>query len=85
MISLDSAGVPAQGLGATALPAGAAVGEFVLEALLAQGGFGQVYRAHHATTGRVVAVREGFFVEFRELWSEGRLVALNQQGMALFT
>ena len=33
------------------------LGEFVLEALLAQGGFGQVYRAHHATTGRVVAVK----------------------------
>jgi serine/threonine-protein kinase len=29
----------------------------VLDALLAQGGFGQVYRAHHATTGRVVAVK----------------------------
>ncbi len=34
-------------------------------------------------TGRVVAVREGFFVEFRELWSEGRLVALNQQTFAV--
>ncbi|MBK7197562.1 MAG: serine/threonine protein kinase [Myxococcales bacterium] len=57
MISLDSAGLPAPALGAAALPAGAAVGEFVLDALLAQGGFGQVYRAHHATSGRVVAVK----------------------------
>ncbi len=57
MISLDSAGAATQALGATALSPGTAVGEFVIDALLAQGGFGQVYRAHHGATGRVVAVK----------------------------
>ena len=33
--------------------------------------------------GRVAAVHDGFQVEFRELWSEGRLLAANQQTMAL--
>lgn len=36
--------------------------------------------------GRVEAADEGFFVEFRELWTEdGRLVAMNQQTMAQLT
>ena len=32
--------------------------------------------------GNVVAIEEGFFVELRELWQDGRLVALNQQTFA---
>lgn len=33
--------------------------------------------------GRVLALHEGYFVEARELWQAGRLVALNQQTFAL--
>jgi hypothetical protein len=35
--------------------------------------------------GHVVAIEEGFFVELRELWQDGRLVALNQQTFALLS
>jgi hypothetical protein len=31
----------------------------------------------------MIAQADGFFVEFRELWSGGTLVALNQQTFAL--
>jgi hypothetical protein len=34
-------------------------------------------------TARLVTSQEGFFVELRELWSGDRLVALNQQTMAI--
>ena len=33
--------------------------------------------------GRVAAVRDGFCVEFRELWQGGQLVAMNQQTFAV--
>jgi hypothetical protein len=33
--------------------------------------------------GRVVGQRDGFFVEFRELWADGALVAMNQQTFAI--
>ncbi len=41
----------------TALAAGTRTGDYQLEAPLAEGGFGQVYRAHHADSGRVAAVK----------------------------
>lgn len=34
-------------------------------------------------TARIAGVRDGFFVELRELWSGDRLVAMNQQTMAI--
>lgn len=34
-------------------------------------------------TGKVEALNDGFFVEYRELWSGDRLVAMNQQTFAL--
>ncbi len=43
--------------GATVLPRGAVVGDYLLDGLLAQGGFGQVYRATHVITGRPAAVK----------------------------
>lgn len=33
--------------------------------------------------GRVEALRDGLFLELRELWSDGELVAMNQQTMAI--
>lgn len=40
-------------------------------------------RAPLLFTGRVAALHDGFCVELRELWSEQRLVALNQQTFAV--
>ena len=39
------------------LPVGAAVGEYVIEALLGKGGFGAVYRAVHPVIGKQVAIK----------------------------
>ncbi|MBP8807674.1 MAG: serine/threonine protein kinase [Kofleriaceae bacterium] len=43
--------------GGGALPAGTRIGEFVLDRLLAHGGFGQVYQATRSSDGRKVAVK----------------------------
>lgn len=43
--------------GVTVLPRGTIVGDYLLEGVLAQGGFGQVYRASHVTTGRAAALK----------------------------
>lgn len=40
-----------------ALPPGTAIGDFVLDELIAHGGFGQVYRAARASDGRIVAIK----------------------------
>lgn len=48
-------GVP--GTGGATLPRGTIVGEYRLDGVLAQGGFGQVYRAAHVETGRAAAVK----------------------------
>ncbi len=39
------------------LPAGTSAGEYVLDALIGEGGCGRVYRATHAATGRAAAVK----------------------------
>ena len=39
--------------------------------------------ASYRPAPRWPALGEGFFVEFRELWSDGELVALNQQTFAM--
>lgn len=58
--SSDASSLPAgsQRSGAdTAAPPGTRVGSYVLEAFLADGGFGVVYRARHADTGEKAAVK----------------------------
>jgi eukaryotic-like serine/threonine-protein kinase len=43
--------------GAPPLPPGAQVGEYVVEELLGEGGFGSVYRASHPVIGKTVAIK----------------------------
>ncbi|MBK9033863.1 MAG: serine/threonine protein kinase [Myxococcales bacterium] len=58
MHGADSTGLPLAALGdAAVLPSGTRLDGFRLEAMIAQGGFGQVYRATEVDSGRVVAVK----------------------------
>jgi serine/threonine-protein kinase len=52
------------------LPQGSAVGDYIIEEAVSQGGFASVYRAHHGRTGAKVALK----VLWRELLASTRLV-----------
>jgi|GEM_PF-1972671 len=56
-LGLDTVAVGASAAGVTVLPRGAIVGDYLLDGMLAQGGFGQVYRATHVVSGRVAALK----------------------------
>lgn len=58
MISSDTSGLPVAALaGATALPPGTVLDGYRLDTMIAQGGFGQVYRATAVADGRAVALK----------------------------
>lgn len=58
MISSDTSGLPVAALaGAAVLPAGTVQGGYRLDGMIAQGGFGQVYRATSLADGRPVAFK----------------------------
>lgn len=58
MISSDTSGLPVAALaGATVLPPGTVLDGYRLDTMIAQGGFGQVYRATAVADGRAVALK----------------------------
>ncbi len=54
---------------------------FTAQLLVAPGSLAPEVPLFH--TARISGLRDGFFVEFRELWSGDRLVAMNQQTFAV--
>jgi len=70
---------PAARASATTVVSGARVGEYILEEKIGEGGFGQVWRAHHAALHTIAAVKIPNRVDAAAKESLGRLARIQRR------